>query len=200
MKTLFYLSIIALLVACGDSQSAIKDSIAGDTSTEVVHTPAARNTDTSGIEKATWLLPYKLTVLVLPPYDEIANAGISPAVQKYLEAQIDNDTNLSLINFSYKQFMNVSYQNVYDKKYCQPIIDKRKTDVIVMSKLDLVTPAGKMDKDKWNLSLRIYNTNTGKQSDSKIVLTNVAGADLQRILASKQEQLRTEVILSQVNP
>jgi hypothetical protein len=180
-----------LLIACNDSGSVVKDSIPADT--PVVHNHAPYEPPP---EKASHV-PAKLSVLVLPPYDEIANAGISPDVQQYLEQQIAADTNLSLVKFSFKEFMNVAYTNVYDKKYCQPIVDKRKTDVIIMSKLDQIISTGKMDKDKWSLSLRIYNTNTGTQTDSKIELSKVESENMQTILAGKQEQLRREINISQ---
>ena len=98
----------------------------------------------------------KLTILVLPPYDEIANAGISPNVSEIIEENI-NDQGLSVIKFPFKKLMNVPYQNVFDKKFCKPILQKIKPDIIIMSKIDQVNSSGTMETDKWNLRIKIYN-------------------------------------------
>ena len=107
----------------------------------------------------------KLRVIVLPPYDEIANAGTSPDVQQYLQNELINSEEVDLIKFPFAQLMNVSYQNIFDKKYCQPIIEAIECNTIVMSKLDVVRKTGNMTSDKWNLRIRLYNVKTEKQID-----------------------------------
>lgn len=107
--------------------------------------------------------PRKLSVIVLPPFDKIANEGISPDVQKYLEREISKDTSLNVIKFPYRALMNVPYQNVFDKKYCKPITDKVDADIIVMTKLELKVRTGQMTSDTWGVSFRIYNVRTDDQ-------------------------------------
>jgi hypothetical protein len=135
----------------------------------------------------------KLSVIVLPPYDVIANAGISPDIQKYLETEISRDTTLTLIKFPYKQLMNIPYQNVFDRKFCKPIIDKVKADIIVMSKLDQVTRTGKMTTDKWNFQIRIYNTNNENQTNSSVTADNLTESEIKNILSDRQHDLTTEI-------
>jgi hypothetical protein len=76
-----------------------------------------------------------ITVLVLPPYDEIANAGISPDTRLILERNLMNKNKIKVIPFPLKKLMNVPYEMVYDKKYCAPIIEKVKCDIIVMTQI-----------------------------------------------------------------
>lgn len=135
----------------------------------------------------------KPTVLVLPPHDIIANEGISPDIQKYLEVVLAKDTGSTLIKFSYKQFLNVPYQNVFDKKYCAPILDKVKADVVIMSKIELVERSGSMDTDEWNLQLKIYNTRPGSQEISSLQLERATIAGMEHYIQVKAADLFAEI-------
>jgi hypothetical protein len=135
----------------------------------------------------------KISVLIFPPYDFIANEGISPDTQKYLEEELSKDTSLTVIKFPYKKLMNVPYQNVFDKKYVKPVADKIKTDKIVMTKLDQVTHTGNMNTDKWNLRIRIYDTNTGKQMNSRLVINELTSGEIKKILSVRHNDLIAEI-------
>lgn len=82
-------------------------------------------------------------VFVLPPYDKIANRGISPNIRECIENNLSSIDSIRLIPFSVKDMMGVAYQNIFDKKYCKPILEKVSTDFIVLSKIDLRTQTGK---------------------------------------------------------
>ena len=135
----------------------------------------------------------KLSVLVMPPFDFIANEGISPDTQKYLEEELSKDTGLTIIKFPYKKLMNVPYQNVFDKKYCKPVVEKIKADKIVMTKLDQVTRTGSMATDKWNVTIRIYDINTDKQKNSQLMFNEMTGAEIRNALAAKRGDLAAEI-------
>ena len=137
---------------------------------------------------------YKLTVLVLPPYDEIANAGISPDIQQYLETEFAKDSSIILIKFPLKKLMGVPYQMVFDKKFCKPIVDKIKTDIIFMSKLDQVLRTGSMINDKWKIQFRIYNTNSEIQINSTVSTDSLTTDEIKDFLASKRDQMIKEII------
>ena len=158
-----------------------------DTTKTITKNPIA--SDTTIISKSTLT---NLTVLVLPPYDVIANEGISPDIQKYLENTILSDTTLKLIKFPYRELMNVSYQNVFDEKYCKPITDKIKTDIIIMSKIDQTTGTGNMATDKWSFEIKIYNTKTGNQKISTLTANNLTSAEIEKLIKSKQQDLFAE--------
>ena len=135
----------------------------------------------------------KISILILPPFDEIANGGMSPDIQKLLEEQLSGDLGLSVIKFPYKKLMNVSYQNIFDKKYCKPIIEKVHPDVIIMTKLDHITEGSEMEKDKWNLRIRFYFVKTNKQVNSKIIIDKSNWSEIKSILLTKHSQLVKEV-------
>ena len=135
----------------------------------------------------------KISILILPPFDEIANGGMSPDIQKLLEEQLSGDSGFSVIKFPYKKLMNVSYQNIFDKKYCKPIIEKVHPDVIIMTKLDHITEGSEMEKDKWNLRIRFYFVKTNKQVNSKIIIDKSNWSEIKSILLTKHSQLVKEV-------
>ncbi|HEV8273673.1 MAG TPA: hypothetical protein VGQ04_20310 [Chitinophagaceae bacterium] len=187
MKIFLYLSILLFLLSCKDSGNeaisknvaAIKQEKASISKIDKIHNSLLENA--------------KLTVLILPPYDLIANRGISPNISKYLEIEISADTNLTVLNFPHKKLHNVAYQNVFDKKYCKTIADKVKTDVIVMSKLEQMTETGQMNLDRWNLSIKIYNSKTGVQKNSSITAHGLTNDEIKLLLSSKQNILSTEI-------
>ena len=89
--------------------------------------------------------------------------------------------------------MHVPYQNVFDKKFCKPILEKIKTDIIVMSKLDHVTRTGNMTTDKWNFRIRIYNVKTNKQINSTVTGNDLTDRSIKNVLAKRQQNLTTEI-------
>jgi hypothetical protein len=135
----------------------------------------------------------KLSVLVLPPYDELANGGFSPNIQKQIETEIAKDSSLTVIKFPYKQLMKVPYQQVFDKKYCKPITNIIKTDIIVMSKLDNVKKTGYVTSDKWNVRIKIYNTNTDNQINSNLKANNLTDYEIKQFITYKQKELVSEI-------
>lgn len=134
----------------------------------------------------------KLSILVLPPYDEIANAGISPNISEIIEENI-NDEGLSVIKFPFKKLMNVPYQNVFDKKFCKPILQKIKPDIIIMSKIDQVNSSGTMETDKWNLRIKIYNVRKEVQINSSLTADNLNPSELQNFIKQNKETLIKEI-------
>lgn len=105
-------------------------------------------------------------VFVLPPHDKIANRGISPNIRECIENNLTSIDSINLIPFSVKDMMGVAYQNIFDKKYCKPILEKVSTDFIVLSKIDLRTQTGKMSTDTWDFEIKIYDINRGFQLNS----------------------------------
>ncbi len=114
----------------------------------------------------------KPTILVLPPFDEMAGAGISPDIQKYIEQVISKDTGLTLIPFPLKKLMQEPYSNVYDKKFCQGILKVVPCDFMIMSRLEYKKRTGYMEKDEWKFNIKIYDVKSGKQFSSKLTADN----------------------------
>jgi len=185
MRALFSFTILFFLACCNNSATTDTDKVQVDTAK-----PQQVSVDTIGRTKTSLT---KLLILVLPPFDEIANEGISPDIQKILETTFSYDTAFTLIKFPYRQLMNVPYQNVFDKKYCKPITDKIKTDIILMTKLNQATQTGQMTRDKWNFQIKVYNTKTGRQFLSTVNGNNLTSTEIERLIKSKQQDLFTEI-------
>ncbi|HMU11585.1 MAG TPA: hypothetical protein PKC54_16345 [Ferruginibacter sp.] len=184
-----------ILISCNNSGTqTIKDGQKGtpaiDTTKTIIKNNIAVSTDTTIISKS---ILTNRTVLVLPPYDPIANKGISPNIQKYIESIFTTDTTFRLIKFPYRRLKNISYQNVFDKKYCSPITDKIKTDIIIMSKLDQTIGTGDMTTDKWNFKVKIYNIRTGSQKMSNLNTNNLTSSEIENLIKSKQQELFNEL-------
>jgi len=180
MRTFISIVTFTILTSCNNSDTqTIKD---GQTKTPDI--------DTTIIPKATLT---NLTILVFPPYDAIANEGISPDIQKYIEWLFTTDTTFRLMKFPYRQLMNVSYQNVFDKKYCTPITDKIKTDIIIMSKIDQTIGTGNMTTDKWKFKIKIYNPKTGNQTVSNLAADNLTSGEIENLIKSRRQELFTEI-------
>lgn len=195
MRTFISIVTCTLLASCNNSNvRTIKDektdsSVVNTTKTNI-RTTIAASSDTTKIPEST--LTNHLTVLVLPPYDLIANEGISPDIQNYLESIFKTDTTFTLIKFPYRRLINISYQNVFDKKYCSPIMNKIKTDIIIMSKIDQSIGTGNMITDRWNLKIKIFNTETGLQKLSNLNTNNLTRDEIENLLRSKQQELFRE--------
>ena len=185
MKTLLNLTILFLLACNNNSVTTDNKEVQADTAKPQqvsVETPIKTKTNLT-----------KLTVLILPPFDEIANEGISPNIQKVLEMTFSDDTTFTLINFPYRQLMNVPYQNIYDKKYCKPITDKIKTDIILMTKLNQATRTGQMASDKWDFQMKFYNTKTDRQFLSTVSGNGLTSAEIENRIKSHQSDLFSEI-------
>ncbi|HMK18707.1 MAG TPA: hypothetical protein VK492_10920 [Chitinophagaceae bacterium] len=185
MRTLLTLTIFFLLTSCNNSATDQSGKEQADTTKQ-----QQALVDTTGKSEITLT---KFSVLVLPPFDVIANEGISPDIQKILEKTISNDTTLALIKFPYQQLMNVPYQNVFDKKYCKPITDKLQTDIILMTKLEQATRTGQITRDRWSFQIKIYNTKTEKQFLSLVTGDKLTSADIESLIKSKRQDLFTEI-------
>lgn len=135
----------------------------------------------------------RISILIMPPYDEVAGAGISPDIQKILEEQLARDSGLSIIKFPYKKLMNVPIYNVFDKRYCKPVLEKIKADIIIMTKLDHISEGAEMEKDEWDIKIRIYFVKTNKQVDSKIMIKKSNWSKIKSTLLTKQADLLKEI-------
>jgi hypothetical protein len=184
MERFVFILAILSLASCNKS-----DKLADDVENTADSTTLMSDT-TAGVNLSA---ADELSIIILPPYDEVANAGISPNIQEYLEREISKDSSVTLIKFPYKDLMNVPYHNVYDKKYCKPILDNFDADIFVMSKLDINERTGHMSSDKWSFSIRIYDVKKDRQIDSKI-----KGKDLSQNGISEMVKLKIEELIEEI--
>lgn len=132
-----------------------------------------------------------LRILVLPPFDEIANAGVSPDIRKIIESALIDQGQTSVILFPFKQLMGVPYQMVFDKKYCKPILEKVDCDIIIMSQI-ITDNERKPGIWPWSYKIRVYNARTGKQLNS-IQGDNLKGEDFQNDISKKVDKLLKDI-------
>ena len=130
-------------------------------------------------------------VLVLPPFDEIANAGTSPDVRIIIESSLANLGQLSVISFPFKELMGVPYQMVFDKMYCQPILEKVDCDIIIMSQI-ITDNERKPGIWPWSYKIRVFNVKSGKQVNS-IQGDNLEAKDLQKDILGKVDKLVNDI-------
>jgi hypothetical protein len=136
----------------------------------------------------------KISILVLPPRDEIANLGISPHIKGYLETALTMDSILLLAKFP-KELMSFGvYCGVFDKKYCKQVIEKVEIDFIIMSNLTVNgSKTGNMNTDKWNARIRIYNVKANKQIDSELKISNLNWNEMENFIIENRHILISEI-------
>lgn len=162
-KKVFHVLLVIVCVGCAGQRDSKNDPVAGkDSATTADQQPVA---DTP-VRKDT-----VIRVLVLPAYDEIANAGASPDMQALLGQALSGHDTVKVLPFPWKELMGVPYYMVFDKKYCAPILEKVSIEIIVMSRL--------ITKNEhvpgiwpWDYEVKIYNAITHKQ------ISSIRGKDL----------------------
>ena len=96
-----------------------------------------------------------------------------------------------MIPFPFRELMGVPYQMVFDKKYCQPIVDKVDCDVVIMTQL-ITNNELKAGMWPWAYKVRLYNPRTDKQLHS-ISGDNLQFVDLEKDINSKADKLVKDI-------
>jgi hypothetical protein len=176
-------SLISGIISCTPSTTSSRDAASASN-------PSFKVSDTSTALKKP---KTNLTVLVLPPYDEIAGRGISPNIQKLLEEAVSGDSSLSVLTFPYSKLADVSYQNIFSKKHCGPVLDRVKSDIIIMSKVDLGSDTGNMFTNKWDLLIKIYHVASEKEIPSKLTADDLTIPQIGELISSQKQKLSQEI-------
>lgn len=132
-----------------------------------------------------------IKVLILPAYDEIANAGVSPDTREILESTLTKHKHLMVLPFPFKKLMGVRYQMVFDKKYCREILNKVNCDIIVMTQI-ITENERKPGNWPWSYKIRVYNTKTGIQQNS-IHGDNLKADEFQDDISRKVHELVRDI-------
>lgn len=80
-----------------------------------------------------------------------------------IETELNKFENIKVKPFPYKALMAVSYQGVFDKKYCPPIIEKVDVDYLILTRFDKRYDELNSSQMKWGYELKIVNTKTLEQ-------------------------------------
>ena len=82
-----------------------------------------------------------------------------------IESELNEFEDINVQPFPYKTLMGVSYQGVFDKRYCPPIIEKVNVDFLVLTRFENGFVLNQTEMD-WGYELRIVNTQTLEQVNS----------------------------------
>lgn len=84
-----------------------------------------------------------------------------------LEEKLRHIDAVEVIPFPYKKLIGVTYQGVYDKKYCKPILDKVEADYFIMTRFIGPHPdSPDVDSVVWGYETKILNTKSMNQKVS----------------------------------
>ncbi len=87
-----------------------------------------------------------------------------------LESEISKNKQFEIVPFPNKKLLGVTFQGVYDKKYCKPIIEKIDADYIIMTRyLGNIIQGIELTDEKttiWGYEVKILNTTSWNQKIS----------------------------------
>lgn len=90
------------------------------------------------------------------------NYDFNPVIEK----ELNRFENINVKPFPFKALLGVSYQGVFDKKYCAPIIEKVDIDYLILTRFSNNYNHLKRTEMDWGYELRIVNTTTLEQINS----------------------------------
>ena len=136
-----------------DTNAATTDTSTNDVQISESAIPSATNEDST-----------RISVLVLPCSNGYDYATYNFDFVPFISSEMAKYKGISVLPFPFKRLMHTAYYGVYDKKYCQPIIDKVNVDYILMSKFSEPHPDAIGNKTiKWGYEIKILHTKTMQQ-------------------------------------
>lgn len=160
------LSVIALLcsLSCKDSS---KDSIVQDTESRDIQVVSQKAVDTllpssERLDKPQIDVEDTVTVMVVQCSNGYNYASGGYDFNPIIESELSLSDRFNVHPFPLKKLMGVPYQGVFDKKYCQPIIDKVDVDYLILTRFkgDITEH---LKNDGWGYDVKIVNTKTLNQ-------------------------------------
>ena len=108
----------------------------------------------------------KIKILVL----QCSNGYGLNDFRNIIEKEIGENNQFEIIPFPNKNLLGVTFQGVYDKKYCKPICEKINVDYIIMTKyLGNIVQGIELINEKttiWGYEIKILNTKSWFQKTS----------------------------------
>jgi hypothetical protein len=110
-----------------------------------------------------------------------------------IETELNKFENIKVKPFPYEALMGVSYQGVFDKKYCPPIIEKVDVDILILTRFDKRYEERKSTNMKWGYELRIVKTETLEQINT-IGAYNLNGySEIEKHIKENINTLKTDI-------
>ena len=124
--------------------------------------------------------------------------GYEYAIHSYnfnpvIERELNRFENIKVKPFPYKTLMGVSYQGVFDKKYCTPIIEKVDVDILVLTRFDNQYYEVNNSKMKWGYELRIVKTETLEQIHTISASGLDAYSEIEKHIQKNIEKLKKDI-------
>ena len=110
-----------------------------------------------------------------------------------IEKELNHFENINIKPFPLKTLMGVSYQGVFDKKYCQPIIEKVNVDYLILTRFDNGVGIFDRSEQKWGYQLRVVNTKTLKQIKSIEAHNLNDYAEIKKHISDNIEKLKVDI-------
>ena len=108
----------------------------------------------------------KKKVILIPSYNGYDCIQLGYNLNLIFEEKLKESNSINFIPFPYKKMNGSGYQSVYDKKYCNKIIEKTDADYLIMTKLT-GNLLNFLEKDKvWGYETKILNVKTMEQQVS----------------------------------
>lgn len=106
------------------------------------------------------------TVIVVPCANGYEYAMHNYDFNPVIENELNKFQNIHALPFPFKKLTGVSYQGVFDKKYCLPIIQKVNVDYLILTRFS--QPYNGLDQSRmeWGYQLKIINTKTLEELNS----------------------------------
>ncbi len=133
-----------------------------------------------------------VSILILPPFDSIANAGISPNTNKILEDILTKTDGIKVLKFPYQKLQKTDYYMIYDKKHCKELLNYIKPDVFIMTLLRAENN-NTFGNWPWYYQVKLYNVNSDKQLIS-IEGKGSSESDLERTIIANKDKLIHDIL------
>lgn len=107
----------------------------------------------------------KITVLVIQCSNGYEYSMFGFDFNPIIESELKRIENVEVIPFSLTKLLGVTYQGVYDRKYCKPILDKIDADYYIMTRFtgEYHQDTPKMSKMNWGYETKVLNTKSMQQ-------------------------------------
>lgn len=160
----------------------------GDIEIEESLKPDSRSfTDLSPIKTDT------LKVIVVQCANGYNYSQLGYSFNHIIEEELNKFDNILVKPFPLKALMGVSYQGVFDKKYCPPIIEKVDADFLVLTRFTSEHIALNRSEMDWGYELRIVNTSNLRQVNSINAHDLKKYEEIERHIRDNIKTLKTEI-------
>lgn len=110
-----------------------------------------------------------------------------------IEKELDKFENIHVQPLPLKALMGVSYQGVFDKKYCPPIIEKVDADFLVLTRFASEYLTLNTTETGWGYELRIVSTRNLEQANSISAHSLKEYKQIEQHIKDNINTLRTEI-------